>query len=213
MVRQKAHNLGSSSNSGTMALFAVASLLLTFFVALNAMSVREAERTRAVADSFARRGAAASMPLSVVPVGGDMPAVRSVERSWTEVFPAGAASSLFGEGRVLRAQLATDAAFVADTVELTPMAQAKLDAVARLLADPPAGLDLGLEARVGMTPDTDAAGTRLAALRARGLLHRLGGHADGDVAAGVYRSTSGTIDLELRLTRRSPPSAMQKPGG
>lgn len=215
MVRQKAINLGSSSTSGTMALFAVASLLLTFFVALTAMSSRETERTRAVVDSFARRGAAAHMPLNVVPVGGDMPAVRSVERRWVELFPAEAASSSFGEGRVLRTTLAVDEAFAAGTAELLLPAAARLDQLARLLAEPPAGLDLGLEARIAIAPGSDIP---LAALRARALLHRLTASGDGDIAAGVHRSGGETIDLELRLTRRTPPqspgaSAMSKPGG
>src|SRR5262245_35554008 len=88
----------ATTNSWPTSLFGLASLLLTFFVALTAVSVREQARAGAALDSFAHRGAAAAVPISVVPLGGDMPAVRSIERQWGELFAIGAASTPFGEG-------------------------------------------------------------------------------------------------------------------
>ena len=221
----------STHDSGPMALFAVASLLLTFFVALTAMSERETARTRAVADSFARRGAAPAVPVSVVPLGGDMPSVRSVERRWSEVFPilSAAPATSFGEGRVLRGAIAADEAFAAGTAELTAKGIARLDAMARLVADPPSGLALRLEAMLALAPDADARAARLAAMRARAILRHLGVHApsaatDGDLAVGVAReqptgatangAMADTIDFELRLSWRAHgPPGLRKPGG
>lgn len=206
MMRQRAHAVGPNGNTGAMALFAVASLLLTFFVALNAMSVREAERTRAVVDSFTRRGAAPAAPVSVVPLGGDMPAVRSVERRWSELFPdVGLKPSPFGEGRVLKAMIDADAAFAAGTADLAPEAARRLDAVARLVNEPPAELGLDLEVRLGVAPGDDP---HLAALRARAILLRLGAlaamaAADGDVVVGLAREPRGEVELALRLARRT----------
>ncbi|MCK6453357.1 MAG: hypothetical protein L6R19_21275 [Alphaproteobacteria bacterium] len=213
----------ATTQSGPMALFAVASLLLTFFVALTALSERETARARAVAESFVRRGAAPAVPVSVVPLGGDMPSVRSVERRWTEMFPPSSAAPAvpFGEGRVLRAALAVDAVFAGDTAELASDAAARLDALARLIAEPPAGLGLRLGATLGAADASDPRAARLAAMRARALLHRLSvaapaAAAEGELAVGLARAAPGMLAFELSLAMRAPPGpepGAPKPGG
>lgn len=213
----------ATTQSGPIALFAVASLLLTFFVALTALSVRETERARAVADSFLRRGAAPAVPVSVVPLGGDMPSVRSVERRWTEMFPPSSAAPAapFGEGRVLRAAIPIDALFAADTAELDSAAAARLDVLARLIAEPPAGLGLRLGATLGAADAADPRAARLAAMQARALLQRLSATApaaaaEGELAVGLARTAPGMVAFELSLAMRAPPGhqpGASKPGG
>lgn len=191
----------SSHGSGPVALFAVASLLLTFFVALNAMSARDPARMREVVGSFAARSQTGPGPVAIVPIAGDIPAVKAVERRWLDLFPGAGLSSggTFGTGHVLRAELGVAGTFLPGRAETLAGASRVLAALGRIVAEVPDGLELALD----VTIDTgDDAG--LAIHRARHVARLLDTAGQGEVAVGVRHGTAGAVALELRLAGRTP---------
>ena len=203
-----------TSNSGPIALFAVASLLLTFFVALNAMAERDPARVREVTQSFSERKPAGPGPVSIVSLDGDVPAVKVIERRWLDLFPGAGmvVGDVFGAGRTLRAELGVAGIFAANRADPLPSAQAIVGALTRMVTDAPRGLDLALDVKLGHDVDTDG---KLAIQRVRslaGMLRAIEGDA-GDVAVGLQAGHSTVIALELRLSPRpiSPSPVIAQP--
>jgi hypothetical protein len=191
----------STHRSGPIALFAVASLLLTFFVVLNAMSERDQARVREVADSFATRTQVGPGPASVVPIDGNAPAVKVVERRWLDLFPGAmtASGSTFGPGHVLQAELGVAGIFAPGRAEPLASANAVLAALARILEDAPGGLELSLDVRLGLDGDGNLALERVRSLA------RVLGQAEtgrGEVAVGVQHGRPGVVALDLRTANR-----------
>jgi len=200
----------SSSSSGSIALFAVTSLLLAFFVALNAMSVRDQARTREVASSFATRSQLEPGPVTIISIPGDAPAVKIVERRWLDLFPGAGLrqGQTFGTGQLLRAELGIAGIFAPGLADPLPSAIPVLSALSRIVGDAPSGLDVSLEVLLGLGAEGQADGGMLAILRARALARLLGvsNLGGGDVAVGLHRGQPGVIALELRLANRSIPA-------
>jgi hypothetical protein len=200
----------SSSSSGSIALFAVASLLLTFFVALNAMSVRDQARTRDVASSFATRSQLEPGPVTIISIPGDAPAVKIVERRWLDLFPGAGLrqGQAFGAGQSLSAELGVAGIFAPGLADPLPSAIPVLSALSRIVGDAPSDLDVSLDVKLGLGAADQADGGKLAIQRARTLARVLGLAipGGGDVAVGLQRGQPGVIALELRLANRSIPA-------
>lgn len=200
---------GPGHGPGPIALFAVASLLLTFFVALNAMSERDHTRVRAVADSFNHRMQAGPGPVAIVPIDGNIPAVKAVERQWQSLFPGAAMAEgpTFGTGNALHAELGIAGMFAPGRADPLASADGVLAALKRILIEMPDGVDLALDVKLSVGAEDEADGGRLALQRARALARLLGGiDHGGDVAVGLQRGRPGVIALELRLASRPVPA-------
>ncbi|MBL8706518.1 MAG: flagellar motor protein MotB [Rhodospirillales bacterium] len=192
-----------TSNSGPIALFAVASLLLTFFVALNAIADRDPSRVREVTKSFSERKPAGPGPVSIVALEGDVPAMKVIERRWLDLFPGAGAvdGGDFVAGRTLRAELGVAGIFAANRADPLPSASAIVGALTRMVTDAPKGLDLALDVKLGHDGEQDG---KLAIQRVRSLARMLNAiEIDaGDLAVGLQPGQSTVIALELRLSPR-----------
>jgi len=199
-----------ANGSGPIALFAVASLLLTFFVALNAMSERDQTRAREVANSFANRTQVGPGPVTIISIDGNAPAVNVVERRWLDLFPGAGLvrGGTFGTGQALRAELGTAGIFAPGRADPLPSAASVLTALTRIVGNAPTGLELSLDVKLGLGADEQTDGGKLAVSRARTLARLLGGSdlGGGDVAVGLQRGQPGVIALELRLANRQIPA-------
>lgn len=191
--------------SGPVALFAVATKLLTIFVMLYAMSERDPHRTLAVAESFAHRSVkTVPGPVTIVKLeDGNAPAMKVVERRWLDLFPgAGMVDGAdFAAGRTLRAELGVAGVFAANRADPVPSAAAIVGALARIVTDAPQGIDLALDVKLGHDSDADSS---LSIQRVRSLARMLGAidHGAADVIVGLQPGQPSVIALELRVSPR-----------
>jgi hypothetical protein len=191
--------------SGPVALFAVATKLLTIFVMLYAMSERDPQRTLEVAESFSHRSTkTVPGPVTIVKLDdGNAPAMKVVERRWLDLFPgAGMVDGAdFAAGRTLRAELGVAGIFAANRADPVPSAAAIVGALTRMVADAPQGIDLALDVKLGHDTDTDSA---LSIQRVRTLARMLAAidHNAADVIVGLQPGQPAVIALELRVSPR-----------
>jgi len=205
----------TSQGSGPIALFAVASLLLTFFVALNTVAEPDTQRVRDVAESFLQRHQPLvpvnAGPVSIVRLDGEVPAARVVERRWLDLFPGAGAvdGAKFGAGTLLKAELGVSGIFAANRADPLPSAAAIVGALTRLVVEAPRGIELSLDVKLGLDPDADRPASALAVERVRTLARLLAAidPAQADIVVGVQRGEPSALALELRLAPRRIPAA------
>jgi len=175
-------------------------LLLAFFIMLFAVSEREPSRARDVLGSFNQRSIGTTGPVTIVPVAGDVPAMKVIERRWLDLFPGAAVEHgvLFGNGSLLVAALDAEAMFADGPDRPARGAEATLAALARLVGDAPADVALSLEIRFGLGDDARAEDLPVAIRRAGALARLL----PPEIAVGVERGKPGMAALQLRLTPR-----------
>ncbi|MCC6471168.1 MAG: hypothetical protein IT563_22830 [Alphaproteobacteria bacterium] len=200
------------TNSGPMTLLAVATKLLAFFVMLYVITERDPARQHVVSDSFAQRRAVGPGPVAVVPLDGDVPAVKLVERRWLDLFPGAGTvdGASFAQGRVLRAELGVAGIFAPGRADPLPRAQQAIAALTRLVADTPEGLALALDVKLGVAPGLGEADGGLAIQRSRTLakLLSMSDRGSGEIAVGLQSGSPATIALELRIASRPSPEAL-----
>lgn len=189
--------------SGPVALFAVATKLLTIFVMLYALAEHDPHRAFAVAESFEHRNMTVPGPVSIVKLDGDVPAMKVIERRWLDLFPGAGMvdGNDFAAGRTLRAELGVAGIFAGERPDPLPSASAIVGALTRMVVDAPKGLDLALDVKLGHDAETDP---KLAIQRVRSLARMLAAiePSAGDVIVGLQPGSAATIALELRLSPR-----------
>lgn len=189
--------------SGPVAMFAVATKLLTIFVMLYALAEHDPHRAFAVAESFQNRNKTVPGPVSIVKLDGDVPAMKVIERRWMDLFPGAGMidGGEFAAGRTLRAELGVAGIFAGERADPLPSASAIVGALTRIVVDAPQGLDLALDVKLGHGADGDG---KLAIQRVRSLARLLAAiePSGGDVIVGLQPGQPAAIALELRLSPR-----------
>ncbi|MCC7045354.1 MAG: hypothetical protein IT562_01455 [Alphaproteobacteria bacterium] len=202
----------ASGNSGPVTLLAVVTKLLAFFVMLYVVTERDPARQHIVTDSLVHRTAAGPGPVAIVPLEGDVPAVKAVERRWLDIFPGAGAvdGGTFGYGHVLRAELALGGIFEPGRAEPLQRAQQTIATLTSMIADSPKGLDLALDVKIGVPRGLGEADGLLAIERARTLARLLTARdrPGGDIAVGLQTGNPTTIALELRVGSRAAAEAL-----
>jgi len=196
----------SSTISGPYTLFALATKLLAFFVMLYAVMERDPARQHDVSDSLAHRRSAGPGPVALVPLDGNLPAVKVMERRWLDLFPGVGMvdGGTFGYGHVLRAELALGSVFAQGRADPLPGAPQAVGPLVKLVAGAPKGLDLALDIKLGVALGIDAADERIAIQRAGALSKLLStiDHGGGEIAVGLQHGNPTAIVLELRIANR-----------